>query len=296
MALVISDRTADTTSTTGTVNFTAGIVGTTMTITAATPATLSAGAIIISQTGIVLGTIASGSGTSYTLAAGAIAISAGSVLAAIFGPFIVSNIAPTGFQTFGTGIGDTNTTYYTVTDGYNWLDIYGTYTASTLSLSVINVISCSQGFTAFNTYSKQIFCTIPASKYVYRDISNNIVGGLTSSSGGLGYATGTGGTVTQLTNRTTAVVLSKLTGQITLFGPTTLGAVTATTFTLTNTLITATDIVHVQHVSGGTLGLYNVTATPGAGFANIIIRNNSAAASASETPVIQFVIIKGVTA
>jgi hypothetical protein len=39
----------------------------------------------------------------------------------------------------------------------------------------------------------------------------------TSPTIGIGYATGAGGTVTQLTSRTTGVTLNKVAGQITLF-------------------------------------------------------------------------------
>ena len=49
-----------------------------------------------------------------------------------------------------------------------------------------------------------------------------------------GYVAGQGGVVTQATNRTTTVVLSKLTGQITLFAAT-LAADTDVSFTWTNT-------------------------------------------------------------
>lgn len=118
---------------------------------------------------------------------------------------------------------------------------------------------------------------------------------ITSSGGGIGYATGAGGTVTQATSRTTGVTLNKLCGKITLF-TTTLAAVTSQSFVLTNSFIAANDMVVVQHNSGGTLGLYNIAVTPAAGSATITIRNNSAAASASEAPVLQFVVIKAVVA
>jgi hypothetical protein len=120
-------------------------------------------------------------------------------------------------------------------------------------------------------------------------------GQFTSSGGGIGYATGAGGTVTQATSRTTGVTLSKLCGTITLF-TTTLAAVTSQAFVLTNTFIAATDFVMVQHTSGGTLGLYEIAVAPAAGSCTITIRNNSAAISASEAPVLRFVVIKAVTA
>ena len=126
-------------------------------------------------------------------------------------------------------------------------------------------------------------------------ISGNVyTGGFIYSSTGVGYATGSGGVVTQLTSRTTGVTLSKLTGRITLF-TTTLAAVTSQTFVLTNTFISATDVVLINHVSGGTLGLYNFAVVPSNGSASITIRNNSASTSASEAPVLQFVVVKAAT-
>jgi hypothetical protein len=109
----------------------------------------------------------------------------------------------------------------------------------------------------------------------------------------LGYAPGAGGTVTQTGSRTSAVTLNKPTGKITLVT----AALTANTqqqFTFNNTYISPDDMLLVQHVSGGTLGLYNVTATCTTQQATISIRNNSAATSGSQQPVLQFALIKAV--
>lgn len=120
-------------------------------------------------------------------------------------------------------------------------------------------------------------------------------GGLTSSgTAGIGYNTGAGGTVTQATSKATGVTLSKTTGQITMNNAA-LAAATVVSFTLTNTTIAATDMVLVQHISAGTLGAYSCTATPGAGSATVYVTNRSAG-SLSEAIVLQFVVIKAVTA
>ena len=124
--------------------------------------------------------------------------------------------------------------------------------------------------------------------------SLTVTGAILSSGGGHGYSTGAGGTVSQGSSRTTGVTLSKLCGQITLF-TTTLAAVTSQAFVVTNTFVAATDMVIVHHASGGTLGLYTIAVTPAAGSFTITIRNNSASTSASEAPVLQFVVIKTVT-
>lgn len=119
--------------------------------------------------------------------------------------------------------------------------------------------------------------------------------GAISSSGtaGIGYATGAGGTVTQTPNKTSAVTLSKITGQVTTSNAA-LAAATIVSFTLTNTTISATDHVIVTHQSGGTSGAYSFNAFPGAGSAVISIRNNTAG-SLSEALVLKITVIKSVT-
>src|SRR6185369_12062510 len=63
---------------------------------------------------------------------------------------------------------------------------------------------------------------------------------VTSSSGGIGYETGAGGTVSQSTSKSTGVTLNKITGQITLNGAA-LAAGGIVSFVLTNSTIAATD-------------------------------------------------------
>lgn len=116
----------------------------------------------------------------------------------------------------------------------------------------------------------------------------------TSPTAGIGYDTGAGGTVTQATDKTTGVTLSKVSGQITM-NAAALAADTAASFTLTNTAIAAADILAMNHVSGGTAGAYTLNAQCAAGSAVITVRNVTAG-SLSEAIVIGFVLIKGVTA
>lgn len=121
-----------------------------------------------------------------------------------------------------------------------------------------------------------------------------VAGAITSSGGGIGYATGAGGTVTQATSKATAFTLSKLTGTIT-FAADALASQTTVSATWTNTFIAATDLVVFTHISGGTLGAYNVAIACGSGTATIYLRNTTAG-SLSEAPVFRFAIIKSVSA
>ena len=115
-----------------------------------------------------------------------------------------------------------------------------------------------------------------------------------SSTGKQGYATGSGGTVTQATSKATGVTLSKSTGQITL-NAAALAASTTVSFTLTNTVIEAGDILIMNHISAGTAGSYLLNARSVAVSASINVRNISLG-SLSEAIVIAFAVIKAVTA
>ena len=115
-----------------------------------------------------------------------------------------------------------------------------------------------------------------------------------SSTGKHGYATGAGGIVTQATSKATSVTLSKSTGQITL-NAAALAADTTVSFTLTNTVIEASDILIMNHISAGTAGSYLLNAQSAAGSASINVRNITAG-SLSEAIVIAFAVIKAVTA
>lgn len=111
---------------------------------------------------------------------------------------------------------------------------------------------------------------------------------------GLGFYTGTGGTISQATTKATAFTLSKMCGQITTAADA-LGAATIVSATWTNSLIAATDVVIINHKSGGTLGAYTINVACLSGTATLTIRNNTAG-SLSEPLVLNFVVIKGVTA
>jgi hypothetical protein len=110
-----------------------------------------------------------------------------------------------------------------------------------------------------------------------------------STAGTFGYGTGRG-TVTQETNKSTGVTLNAPCGAITMNGAA-LNADTTVSFTLTNTSITATDLLVLNHVSGGTAGAYVLNAQAAAGSASINVTNISTG-SLSEAIVIGFAVIK----
>jgi hypothetical protein len=111
----------------------------------------------------------------------------------------------------------------------------------------------------------------------------------------IGYDTGAGGSVTQGAGaKTNSVTLNRPTGII-VTDSAALAATTAVTFNLSNSVIEATDIVIVSHISGGTLGAYNFAVAPATGNANIVIRNITGG-SLSEALTLRFIVIKSVNA
>jgi hypothetical protein len=114
-----------------------------------------------------------------------------------------------------------------------------------------------------------------------------------SSSAGVGYSTGAGGTISQSTSKSTAVTLNKVSGQITLNGAS-LASATAVSFTLTNSSIALGDLLVLNHVSVGTVGAYHLNAQSAAGSAKITVTNISGG-SLSEAIVIGFAVVKAVT-
>jgi hypothetical protein len=120
-----------------------------------------------------------------------------------------------------------------------------------------------------------------------------VTGAITSSgTAGIGYTTGAGGTVTQLTSKSTTVTLNKTCGRITMHDAA-LAHDTAVSFSLVNTTIAANDVLILNHVNGGTIGSYILNAQCAAGSASITVRNARVSnVTLSEAIVIAFVVIK----
>jgi hypothetical protein len=107
----------------------------------------------------------------------------------------------------------------------------------------------------------------------------------------IGYAAAAQGTVTQLTSKSTGVTLNKSAGQITMNNAA-LGGATNVAFTLTNSTISAKDVI-IVNVAGGVASneTYNCWVSGhSAGSATIVLRNISGG-SLSEAVVINFAVI-----
>ena len=114
--------------------------------------------------------------------------------------------AATGFESFVTGIGDNNTTYYAIvheSDGTWEIGIGTVDDQSTDTLARTTVIDTSAGNTTkinFAAGSKTVFCTLPSSKAVFLDADGDVTLGANLDVDGNLTVTGTttfnGGTLT----------------------------------------------------------------------------------------------------
>jgi hypothetical protein len=107
----------------------------------------------------------------------------------------------------------------------------------------------------------------------------------------IGYSADAQGTVTQLTDKSTGVTLNKSAGQITMSNAT-LNATTNVAFTLTNSTISAKDVV-IVNVAGGVASnvTYNCWVSGhSAGSCTFVLRNISAG-NLSEAVVLNYAII-----
>ena len=115
--------------------------------------------------------------------------------------------AVTGFETFAAGIGNSNTTYYAIahqTESEFEVGL-GTLDGDSSDLTRTTVISSSNSDNAvdFAAGTKDVFCTIPASKLVFEDVNNDatvgrnltVTGDLTVSGDDITMGTNTAGNV-----------------------------------------------------------------------------------------------------
>jgi hypothetical protein len=179
------------------------------------------------------------------------------------------------------------------------LSIAITNTAYTLTLPA----AVSLGTTGIQGYSANVitFAATGTYQFEFSTVDSGTVitifdlnRALTAYTNPFGYVAGGGGTVTQATNKATGVTLNKPSGQITMQN-TNLAAATIVSFVLTNSTIAATDLLVINHVSGGTIGSYTLDAACAAGSATIYVRNNTAGGLA-EALVLRYAVVKGAVA
>lgn len=156
----------------------------------------------------------------------------------------------------------------------------GTAGVQGLSSSVIT-------FKATGTYFFRFWTADGGSTITLFDLNRPLLG---SAQSNVGYATGAGSTVTQATNRTTGVTINAACGAITLVSAA--GSTSWQSFTVTNSVVAATDTVIVNQKSGTDLYRIHVTAVAAGSFR---ITYATTAGTTTEQPVFNFAVIKAVT-
>ncbi len=106
------------------------------------------------------------------------------------------------------------------------------------------------------------------------------------------HTNGNGGTVTQSTNKSTAVTLNKMCGQITMSGAA-IAAGAEVSFMVNNSLVSTTDVALVSIQSVGTVGAYLVSVSAVNNGSFSVTLSNASTGSLSQAIKLNFVIIKG---
>jgi len=196
-------------------------------------------------------------------------------------------------------------TNFPATGSYGWIRLQVAATAGqtmtlpgAVSLGVTGVQGYSAGvvtFAATGTYEFAFTTSDGGTTITMFDLNrplNVFTNGLTSITplNKIGYGTGAGSTVTQGSSRTTGVTINAVSGAITLVSAA--GTSSYTTFTVTNSAVAATDVVIVNQKSG-TDKYETFVSNIGAGSFNITFSDVSG--TTTEAPVLNFVVIKGVT-
>jgi hypothetical protein len=147
----------------------------------------------------------------------------------------------------------------------------------------INTISTTSGLVTIGNTTSLAGATVNGPLTGHGTIKSN-------TTGGVGYATGAGGTVTQASSRTTGVTVNAPTGAITLVSAA--GSATPASFTVTNSAVAATDVIIVNQSAGTDLYEIFVTNIAAGSFK---ITSFTTGGTTTEQPVFNFAVIKGVT-
>ena len=162
--------------------------------------------------------------------------------------------------------------------------------------SIIGTLNSGLGFNAGSLFlqprggvtASLVLGTEGVARFVVDSTGNAL---LITAAGALGYGTGAGGAVTQATSRTTGVTLNKPCGAITLVSAA--GSTSWQSFTVTNSLVAATDTIIINQKSGTDKYMIHVTAVAAGSF---VITFATTGGTTTEQPVFNFAIVRGVAA
>lgn len=173
--------------------------------------------------------------------------------------------------------------------------VYGFYGVIASGTDRWNCYMAGTADNAFNGHVRVGGITVPVAEL---DVTGEILATTfirsSGATSGIGYSTGSGGTVTQATSKATGVTLNKVTGKITMNGAA-LAAGAIVSFVLTDSAIEAEDQLNCTHHATGTFGAYVINSRCALGSATIDVTNISAG-SLSEAIVIKYNLFKSVAA
>lgn len=184
-------------------------------------------------------------------------------------------------------IGSSSTIYADSDSGLIQLNISNTASGG----GAANISTASGGYSIYTANATNLSFGSNSVLHLVIDATGNVT--KNNATGGIGYGAGAGGTVTQLTSKATGVTLNTPTGEITTHNAALNGGVTVS-FILTNSVISATDVLVINHVSGGTIGYYTFNAQCAAGSATINV-HNLGPSNLIEALVLRFALIRGAT-
>jgi hypothetical protein len=243
------------------------------------------------------GTIISQVQASYTVQSDvtAFASSFDSFVQTQFTAFTLGSLAhyrASGLVLGGGGSAVTNQYCFYADNIFDATNNYGFYAAIDAGTNKWNFYASATANNAFRGNSRFGDLTAPVATV---DVTGNVAATTsilsTGATSGVGYATGAGGAVTQLTSRTTPVTLNNVSGAITLVSAA--GSAAYQTFTVTNSAVAATDVVIVNQKSGTDKYITMVT-TVAAGSFQITFATTGG--TTTEQPVFNFAVIKAVAA
>jgi len=167
--------------------------------------------------------------------------------------------AVSGFQTFGSAVGNANTTYYAIVHqtADEWEVGLGTYTSAGTVLSRDTILDSSNSGSAvpFSAGTKDVFVTYAADKAIYRDAAGEVsVTRATSAT----YAV-SAETATSATNATTAITATSATNASYALSAT--NANFAASATEATTAITATSATNASYALSATNANFAASAT-----------------------------------